>query len=85
MPKWFDPKCQLNRALTNAKEFTRIAAASCPEDSHDKAFRAEAPATGIKRVLKPLFEIAIRKAVEKGLEEDRLDLEERGYGKAGQI
>ena len=43
-------------------------------------FRAEAPATGIKRVLKPLFEIAIRKAVEKGLEEDRRDLEERGYG-----
>ncbi len=34
----------------------------------------------IKRVLKPLFEIAIRKAVEKGLEEDRRDLEERGYG-----
>jgi Polyketide cyclase / dehydrase and lipid transport len=46
-------------------------------------FRAAAPATGIKRVLKPLFEIAIRKAVEKGLEEDRQDLEERGYGKAG--
>jgi hypothetical protein len=43
-------------------------------------FRAEAPATGIKRVLKPLFEIAIRKAVEKGFEEDRVDLEERGYG-----
>jgi len=43
-------------------------------------FRAEAPATGIKRVLKPLFEMAIRKAVKKGLEEDRVDLEERGYG-----
>jgi hypothetical protein len=42
--------------------------------------RAEAPATGIKRVLKPLFEIAIRKVVEKGIEEDRLDLEEHGYG-----
>jgi len=43
-------------------------------------FRAEAPATGIKGVLKPLFEIAIRRAVEKGFEEDRVDLEERGYG-----
>ena len=42
-------------------------------------FRAAAPATGIKLVLKPLFAFAIRKAVEKGLEEDRLDLEERGY------
>jgi hypothetical protein len=29
----------------------------------------------------PLFNIAIRKAVEKGLEEDRRDLEEREYGK----
>jgi hypothetical protein len=45
-------------------------------------FRAEAPAIGIKRVLKPLFEIAIRKAVEKGFEEDRVDLEERGYGES---
>ena len=40
----------------------------------------EAPATGIKWLLKPLFEMAIRKAVKKGLEEDRADLEERGYG-----
>ena len=45
-------------------------------------FRAEAPATGIKRWLKPLFEMAIRKAVKKGLEEDRVDLEERRYGTA---
>jgi hypothetical protein len=45
-------------------------------------FRAAAPATGLKLVLKPLFAIAIRKAVEKGLEEDRHDLEERGYGNA---
>src|SRR3981081_2889349 len=43
--------------------------------------RAEAPVTGIKRLLKPLFEIAIRKAVEKGLEEDRRGMEGRGYGK----
>ena len=43
-------------------------------------FRADAPASGLKRLLKPLFERAIRKAVEKGLEEDRRDLEERGYG-----
>ena len=42
----------------------------------------EAPATGFKRVLKPLFEIAIRRAVEKVIEEDRLDLEERGYGRS---
>ena len=43
-------------------------------------FRAEAPASGVKRLLAPLFVIAIRKAVEKGFEEDRVDLEERGYG-----
>ena len=41
-------------------------------------FRADAPATGVKRLLAPLFRIAIRKAVEKGFEEDRIDLEERG-------
>lgn len=43
-------------------------------------FRAELTASGIKRVLKPLFEMAVRRAVAKGLEEDRIDLEERGYG-----
>ena len=43
-------------------------------------FRAVAPVKGIKLLLKPLFEIAIRRAVEKGLEEDRADLEELGYG-----
>jgi hypothetical protein len=43
-------------------------------------FRAVAPVKGFKALLKPLFEIAIRRAVEKGLEEDRVDLEERGYG-----
>src|ERR1700681_1817732 len=41
-------------------------------------FRPMATATGIRRVLKPLFEIAIRRAVEKGFEEDRVVLEERG-------
>jgi len=46
-------------------------------------FRAVAPVKGIKLLLKPLFEIAIRRAVEKGLEEDRVDLEELGYGAAG--
>ena len=49
-------------------------------DATTVTVRATAPATGIKLVLKPLFAFAIRKAVEKGLEEDRLDLEERGYG-----
>src|ERR1700682_2551143 len=73
--------------VEGANKGTRIYQGFTPvsADATMVPFRAEAPATGIKRVLKPLFEIAIRKAVEKGLEEDRLDLEERGYGKAGQI
>ena len=54
--------------------------ASVGPDATLVTFRAEAPATGIKWLLKPLFEIAIRKAVKKGLEEDRADLEEGGYG-----
>ena len=54
--------------------------ASVGPDATLVTFRAEAPATGIKWLLKPLFEMAIRKAVTKGLEEDRADLEEGGYG-----
>jgi hypothetical protein len=70
--------------VEGANKGTRIYQAFTPAgpDATMVTFRAEAPATGIKRVLKPLFEIAIRKAVEKGLEEDRRDLEERGYGKS---
>ena len=69
--------------VEGANKGTRINQSFAPAgpDSTTVTFRAEAPATGIKRALKPLFEFAIRKAVEKGLEEDRLDLEERGYGK----
>ncbi|HEV7412014.1 MAG TPA: SRPBCC family protein [Casimicrobiaceae bacterium] len=66
-----------NKGLRIHQEFSSVGA-----DSTLVTFRAEAPATGIKRLLKPLFEMAIRKAVKKGLEEDRVDLEERGYGAA---
>src|SRR5205085_10312411 len=61
-----------NKGMRIYQGFTPVGA-----DATMVTFRAEAPATGIKRVLKPLFEIAIRRAVEKGIEEDRLDLEER--------
>ena len=40
------------------------------------------PVSGIKKLLKPLFAAALRKAIEKGLEEDRVDLEEHGYLRA---
>lgn len=40
------------------------------------------PAVGAKKLLKPIFAFAIRKTVEKGLEEDRRDLEETGYPRA---
>ena len=71
--------------VEGANKGTRIYQGFAPvgTDATLVTFRAEAPATGIKRLLKPLFEIAIRKTVAKGLEEDRLDLEEGGYGKAG--
>jgi polyketide cyclase/dehydrase/lipid transport protein len=64
-----------NKGLRIHQEF-----APAGPDATRVTFRAEAPATGIKRLLKPLFESAITKAVKKGLEEDRVDLEERGYG-----
>ncbi|MGH8714537.1 MAG: SRPBCC family protein [Casimicrobiaceae bacterium] len=66
-----------NKGMRIHQGFTAVGA-----DETRVTFRAEAPATGIKRLLKPLFEVAIRKAVNKGLEEDRVDLEERGYGMA---
>ena len=37
------------------------------------------PATEVKRLFKALFAAAIRKTVVDALEEDRFDLEERGY------
>jgi hypothetical protein len=40
------------------------------------------PLTGIKAVLKPLFGLAVRQTLVKALEEDRRDLEERGYPRA---
>lgn len=42
-------------------------------------FRIEAPAVGIKKLLKPLFAAAIRSTVKKAFEQDRIDLEEKGY------
>ena len=73
-----------SKVVAGANKDMRIdqAFASVGADATLVTFRAEAPATGIKRLLKPLFEMAIRKAVKKGLEEDRADLEERGYGAA---
>ena len=71
-----------SEVVAGANHGTRIDQrfAAVGPDSTLVTFHAEAPANGIKRLLKPLFEIAIRKAVKKGLEEDRVDLEERGYG-----
>ena len=73
-----------SEVVAGANKGLRIHQAFAPvgADATLVTFRAEAPATGIKRLLKPLFEMAIRKAVQKGLEEDRVDLEERGYGAA---
>lgn len=73
-----------SKVVAGANKGMRIDQAFAPvgADATLVTFRAEAPATGIKRLLKPLFEMAIRKAVKKGLEEDRADLEERGYGAA---
>ena len=68
--------------VTGANVGLRITQSFSPVDADSTVvtLRVVGPATGIKLLLKPLFEIAIRKAVEKGLEEDRVDLEERGYG-----
>jgi hypothetical protein len=71
-----------SEVVDGANRGMRIHQSFAPQglDATRVTFRAEAPATGVKRLLAPLFVIAIRKAVEKGFEEDRVDLEERGYG-----
>lgn len=48
-------------------------------DATSVDFRIEAPAAGIKKLLKPLFAAAIRSTVKKAFEQDRVDLEEKGY------
>ncbi len=42
-------------------------------------FRLDAPASGLKRLLKPFFVAAIRHQLDRAFEEDRYDLEQRGY------
>jgi hypothetical protein len=42
-------------------------------------FRMEIPITGFKRLLKPAFAVAVRNTLARAFEEDRIDLEERGY------
>lgn len=71
-----------SEVVDGANRGMRIYQSFTPEgpEATTVTFRAEAPATGVKRLLAPLFVMAIRRAVEKGFEEDRVDLEERGYG-----
>lgn len=73
-----------SEVVNGANKGLRIHQAFVPvgADSTRVTFHAEMPAVGVKRFLKPLFEMAIRRAVTKGLEEDRVDLEERGYDRA---
>lgn len=60
---------------------SRIIQAFAPEGEAATrvTFTMQMPATGIKRLLKPLFAAAIRKTVLDAFEEDRYDLEVRGY------
>lgn len=48
-------------------------------DSTAIVFRMEIPIGGFKRLLKPAFALAVRSTLAKAFEEDRKDLEERGY------
>jgi hypothetical protein len=42
-------------------------------------FRMVIPITGLRRLLKPAFAVAVRSTLARVFEEDRIDLEERGY------
>ena len=41
--------------------------------------RVQIPLSGIKKVLKPFFRIALLSTLKKAFEEDRIDLEDKGY------
>ena len=64
-----------------------VFAVSLPQQRGDDAttvrIHFDVPVTGIKRLLKPLLAMGVRKATVKALEEDRIDLERRGYPRAG--
>lgn len=44
--------------------------------------RVQIPLRGIKKILKPFFAMAVRSTLGKAFEEDRIDLEDRGYPRA---
>jgi hypothetical protein len=41
--------------------------------------KLQIPVSGIKKLFKPFFAVGVRRTVARALEEDRRDLEERGY------
>jgi hypothetical protein len=48
-------------------------------DATEVTVRVDVPKVGIKKLLAPLFNAAVRKTTEKALEEDREDIEVNGY------
>jgi hypothetical protein len=53
------------------------------DDATTVRIHFDVPVIGIKPLLKPLFPMGVRKATVKALEENRIDLEQRGYPRAG--
>jgi len=71
----------VQETLSGTNAGMRISSRFAPvgTDATEVTVTVEVPAVGIKRFLGPLFNVAVRKTTEKALEEDRIDLEERGY------
>jgi hypothetical protein len=44
--------------------------------------RIEVPVSGVKKLFKPFFKAAVDSTVKKAFEEDRVDLEQKGYPRA---
>lgn len=71
----------VQETLSGTNAGMRISSRFTPlgESATEVTVTVEVPAVGVKRLLAPLFNAAVRKTTEKALEEDRIDLEERGY------
>jgi hypothetical protein len=71
----------VNRCLTGANQgmVNRFSFVERGPQTTEVVLEITLPRTGVRRVLAPVLHSALRRGFARGLEEDRADLEERGY------
>jgi hypothetical protein len=71
----------VNRCLSgaNAKMVNRFSFVQRDAQTTEVVVEVTLPKTGLRHLIAPLLRVAIRRGFARGLEEDRIDLEDRGY------